>query len=252
MRATFERGDPAAPRGHALVFFRESSDLDRVRASYLVIAPIEMDLAKYVPPMFAAQLSGFMPSGPTALPLPPVPEPVASLEWLVRLADARDDDLLDGGSVDPDNPQRMMATTTELAAEYAALWSERATHLAEEPLALERSPTALPEVEDLLLSVMSDQEKVGRLAKLAGTLRYAVEVGDERLAGDTVGEMERVGRQLPSSYRLADLLAAARGPDVSNGRLLELYVERCYKLAAENYSELEQLDRQIAELSNTR
>ena len=98
---------------------------------------------------------------------------------------------------------------------------------------------------------MSDQEKVGRLAKLAGTLRYAVEVGDERLADDTVGEMERVGRQLPSSYRLADLLAAARGPDVSNGRLLELYVERCYKLAAEHYSELEQLDRQIAELTKT-
>jgi len=63
--------------------------------------------------------------------------------------------------------------------------------------------------------------------------------------------MERVARQLPSGYRAADLLAAARNPEPSGARLLELYVERCYKLAAEHYSELEQLDRQIAELTKT-
>jgi hypothetical protein len=95
---------------------------------------------------------------------------------------------------------------------------------------------------------MSDAEKVSRLAKLAGTLRYAVEGRDERLEADTVSEMERTGRQLPASYRLADLLAAARRPDASGARLLELYVERCYKLAAESYAELEELDRRIAEL----
>src|SRR5438477_12102804 len=144
MRATFERGDPAAPRGHALVFFRESSDPDRIRASYLVIAPIEMDLAKYVPPMFAAQLTGFVPSGPMALPLPPVPEPVESLAWLTRPAEARPDDLLDGGNVDPDNPQRMTLLTTELATEYATLWSERAARLTEESTIQSAEQTALP------------------------------------------------------------------------------------------------------------
>src|SRR5438105_15899271 len=170
MSATFQRGDPAAPRGHALVFFRDTSDPEQVRASYLVIAPIEMDFAKYVPPMFAAQLSALAPSGPTALPLPPVPEPVQSLAWLERLAEARDDDLLDGGSVDPALPQQMMLRTTELAAEYAAMWTERASRLAAEPRPVDE-PTAasLPDVDELLFSVMSDQEKVGRLAKLAGT-----------------------------------------------------------------------------------
>ena len=251
MRATFERGDPSAPRGHALVFFRETLDPDRVRASYLVFAPIEMDLAKYVPPMFAAQISGMMPSGPTALPLPPVPEPVDSLEWLERLAEARHDDLLDGGSIDPTNPQQMMVVTTELAAEYAALWTEHASRLTEAPAPLEAGPASLPDVDELLISVMSDSEKVGRLAKLAGTLRYAVEVGDERLANDTVADMERVGRQLPASYQLDRLLAAARDPDTSGGRLLELYVERCYKLAAESYTDLERLDREIAELTGS-
>jgi hypothetical protein len=249
MRASFERGDATAPRGHALIFFREALDPERLRASYLVIAPIEMDLAKYVPPMFAAQLSGLVPSGPTALPLPPVPEPVESVGWLERLAEARDDDLLDGGSIDPANPQQMMMATSELAGEYASLWAERAARLTEETAAPEAERAALPNVEDLLLSVMSDQEKVNRLAKLAGTLRYAVEITDERLAADTVAEMERVGRQLPPSYRLDDLLAAARRPDTSGSRLLELYIERCYKLAAESYDDLERLDRAIAELS---
>jgi hypothetical protein len=251
MRASFERGEASAPRGHALLFFRETVDPERIRASYLVIAPIEMDFAKYVPPMFAAQLSGLMPSGPAALPLPPIPEPVDSLAWLERLAAARHDDLLDGGRVDPANPQQMMLTTTELAAEYAALWTEHARRLADLPTEISQpaEPVALQDVEDLLLSVTSDAEKVGRLAKLAGTIRYAVEVRDEHLAGDTLAEMQRIGRHLPDSYRLSELLAAARLEGASGARLLELYLDRCYKLAAEQYAELEQIDRKIDELT---
>lgn len=248
MRASFRYGDQSAPRGHALVFFRETADPERIRASYIVIAPIEMDLAKYVPPMFANQISGLAPSGPTALPLPPVPEPVESVDWLERLAQVRNDDLLDGGQVDASSPQQMMIATTELAAEYATLWAEYAASFFETPPVGEEAPAALPDVDDLLVSVMNDSEKVGRLAKLAGTLRYAVEVSDNRLADETVAQMERVGRQLPESYRLSDLLAAARRPDEAGGRLLELYLERCYKLAAENYGELERLDREITKL----
>jgi hypothetical protein len=210
-----------------------------------------MDFAKYVPPMFAAQLSGLMPSGPAALPLPPIPEPVESLAWLERLAAARHDDLLDGGRLDPANPQQMMLTTTELAAEYATLWTEYARRLADLPAEISHpeDPVALPDVEDLLLSVMNDAEKVGRIAKLAGTIRYAVEVRDEHLAGDTLAEMQRIGRHLPESYRLTELLVAARREGSSAARLLELYVERCYKLATEQYTDLEQLDREIDELT---
>jgi hypothetical protein len=76
-------------------------------------------------------------------------------------------------------------------------------------------------------------------------------VRDERLASETVAQMERVGRQLPASYQFSELIAAARRPDASGARLLELYVERCYKLAAEDYAELQRLDREIAELSRT-
>jgi hypothetical protein len=116
---------------------------------------------------------------------------------------------------------------------------------------MENEPAALPDVDELLLSVMSDAEKVSRLAKLAGTLRYAIEGRDERLEADTVAEMERIGRQLSPSYRAAELPAAARRPDAAGAELLQLYIERCYKLAAERYAELEPLDRRIAELGGT-
>ena len=245
MRARFERGDSAAPRGHALIYFRDALDPSIVRATYVVVAPIEMDFAKYIPPMFAGQLSSMIPAGPAALPLPPIPETVDSVEWLERLAEARDDDLLDGGRVDGSSPQQLMLVTAEIAAEYANLCTERAARRAERPAA-EPEPAALPDVDELLLSVASDAEKVGRLAKLAGTLRYAVQVPDQYLADDTASQIDRLGRHLPDSYRVADLLAAARQPGPTGDRLLSLYVERCYKLAAEDYAELERLDREIA------
>ena len=55
MDLTFERGDPSRPCGHALLYFTTGSP-ERVLATYLVIPPIALNLAKYMPPMFAANL----------------------------------------------------------------------------------------------------------------------------------------------------------------------------------------------------
>src|SRR5207247_10986595 len=69
------------------------------------------------------------------------------------------------------------------------------------------------DVDDLLLQVMPDRDKVGRLARLTGTLRYAVDGGDTRQVEDTVGEMEQIGRHLSDKYRPAELIAAARSSE---------------------------------------
>ena len=72
---TFHAGDPDRPRGHALVFFRDGDAPDEVWATYLVVAPIKMDLGKYIPAAFASQLTGQLSAAaPSAYPLPPVPE----------------------------------------------------------------------------------------------------------------------------------------------------------------------------------
>jgi hypothetical protein len=103
---TFRAGDPDRPRGHALVFFRDADGGDGVWATYLVVAPIKMDLGKYIPAAFASQLAGQLTAaGPSAYPLPPVPEPFeGGLEALERLADLRHDDLLDGGTLRMSDP----------------------------------------------------------------------------------------------------------------------------------------------------
>ena len=55
MELTFERGDASRPAGHALLYFTTGMP-ERVLATYLVVPPVELNLAKYMPPMFAASL----------------------------------------------------------------------------------------------------------------------------------------------------------------------------------------------------
>lgn len=245
MEPTFERGDRSAPKGHALLYFRALHDPDAVWATYLVVPPIMMDLAKYVPPLFASQVPLQTSVGPTAYPLPPIPEQVAGLSWLREVARARDDDLLDGGTLDPGDVQRLMLATIEAAQSYGTLyaeWAARAPEPAEEALPDE------VDVDDLLYSVMSDSERVGKLAKLLGTLRYAVEGADRQAIEDTAREMEKVGRHLEARYRVEALLRAARQPGEVGWRLAQLYIERAYKLAAEDYAALEAIEQQIGQL----
>ena len=98
MQLAFERGDPKRPRGHAVVYFHAAADPQTILASYVVVPPISMDFSKFIPPMFAAQLPGILPSGPQVFPLPPIPEKVESMAWVEALAASREDDLIDCGS----------------------------------------------------------------------------------------------------------------------------------------------------------
>jgi hypothetical protein len=231
-----------------VVYFRASNDPNTVLASYVVVPPISMDFSKFIPPMFAAQLPGILPSGPQVFPLPPIPEKVESLGWIQAIAESRDDDLIDAGTVDPMDFQRLLSLMTDLASEYGQLYERRSPPAAPAP------EPDLPagsevDVDELFMSLMSDNEKVGRLAKMTGTVRYAVEGNDQALLDDTVGEMERVGRHLANRYRVGDLIAAARSPDPGNGRLAELLLQRCFKLAAEEYDALKALDTEIESLT---
>jgi len=246
MLLAFERGDPKRPRGHAVVYFRASSDPNTVLASYVVVPPISMDFSKFIPPMFAAQLPGILPSGPQVFPLPPIPEKVESMAWVEALAASREDDLINCGTVDPTDIQRLLTLMSEVANEYGNLYESRPPVEASGPPATtDDSPGGGVDVDELLMSVMSDSEKVNRLAKMTGTVRYAVEGKDETLLAETVQEMERVGRHLAFRYRVQELIAAASDPKPQSGRLAELLLQRCYKLAAEDYDALKALDAEI-------
>jgi hypothetical protein len=227
-----------------MVYFRAASDPSTVLASYVVVPPISMDFSKFIPPMFVAQLPGILPSGPQVFPLPPIPEMVESFEWIEALAESRNDDLLDAGSVDPLDFQRLLNVMTEVASEYGRMYENRppVEAGAPEPAAGDGSSV---DVDELFMSLMSDSEKVGRLAKTAGTVRYALEGNDQSLLEETIQEMTRVGRHLPDGYQVDALIAATRDPKPQSGRLAELLLERCYKLAAEEYDALKALDAEI-------
>jgi hypothetical protein len=246
---TFRAGNPDRPRGHALVFFRDSDSPDDVWATYLVVTPIKMDLGKYIPAAFASQLAGQLsPSGPSAYPLPPVPEKFeGGLAALERLAELRQDDLLDGGTLRMSDPLYALQPVTDIGAQYAERCASFVASSAEVVSAAESSAPGT-DVDDLLLQVMPDREKIGRLARLLGTLRYAIEGGDARQTEETVREMERVGRRLPDKYRSAELIEAARAPDPRGAQLAELYLERCYRLVDEDYTAIADLDTRIEQL----
>jgi hypothetical protein len=231
-----------------VVYFRATTDQHVILASYVVVPPISMDFAKFIPPMFAAQLPGIMPSGPQVFPLPPIPEKVESIAWVEALAASREDDLVYCGAVDPMDMQRLLTVMSDVAGEYGKLYESRAPVEASAPPSTSGDApgsSASMDVDELFMSVMNDAEKVNRIAKMTGTVRYAIEGNDQALLTETIQEMERIGRHLPFRYKIPELVEAARGPDPKNGRLAELLLQRCYKLAAEEYDALRALDAEI-------
>src|SRR5947207_9160606 len=152
MDLNFERGFADAPAGHALVYFTNPVD-GTTLATYLVVLPIALQLAKYVPPMFAAQLPMADLQGIGAVPLPPVPEPVESRSYLERLAELRRDDLISAGAATGTDFAGMMSPVAQIAQEYAQLYEQHTRQLPAE----QKSEDAVSEssVSDVIYDLMS-------------------------------------------------------------------------------------------------
>ena len=125
MAITFELGDPERPRGHALVFFRDAADPQKVAASYVVALPLDVDIGKYVPPFLAGQLEGMSMSDMSSFTFPPAPEAVdGGLEWVLDMARARDDDVLDGGVANLSDATSVMTSLGQVAQQYIQICRE--------------------------------------------------------------------------------------------------------------------------------
>ena len=55
MSLDFTYGNPVSPRGHALVYFSDVQE-QNYYASYIVLLPVTVDVAKYVPPFLMNQV----------------------------------------------------------------------------------------------------------------------------------------------------------------------------------------------------
>lgn len=248
MLLSFERGSAGEPKAHALVYFKSATAPDEIYASYLIVPPIAIDLMKYMPPMFAGNISMADMQSLAAIPLPPIPEKVTGLGYLRRLSERRDDDLLFLGTMNPTDIGAVMAQVSEAAQEYLRVCKASFEGLdarEEEPTI---SESVASSVEDVLYSFMSERDKLGEMAKLVGKLRYAMDGNDKALLEETAAEMEALSKRLPEKYRAGKIIGAAKTPGIRGRRLAELHVSRCYKLCDEDYRAVEEIDVQIREM----
>ena len=244
MALEFEKGDADNPTGHALVYFRAYDDESKIYATYLIVPPINIALAKYMPPMFASKISLTDVENVSSIPLPPVPEQVENLSYLKALAETRNDDLIHGGLIDASEVEKMLYTTSEVAQAYLQLYNSRP------PLSVsvEEGPGgegATTEVSEVLYPLMSDKDKLSELTKLTGSLRYAVEGNDSAYAQQVRQEMENLAKYLSEKYKVGELIEAAQTPGLVASKLSKLYTERCYKLCDEDYRTVAEIEEEI-------
>ena len=253
MEIRFERGSGDQPKGHALVYFRNSAGPDELWASYLVILPISVDLAKYVPPFLMNQVGELGPKGLSAFAFPPAPERLGSYTTLEELAARRDDDVLFAGDFDPANVTSAMMSINEAVEQYAELYSQFAgASLQAAEGDQEEGEGAGPGVSEVLYGLMSDNDRLGELSKLVGRLRFAVEGSDANLIEEAEEEIDLLARHLPDGHNVPRLIEAVKSGDSRDAELAELYVQRWFHLVREEYGKLGQVEERIKELEGGR
>ena len=165
MDFTFERGSADNPRGHALIYFQNSRDASELLATYLVILPIQVDVSKYVPPFLMNQLGEMGAKELSAFAFPPAPEVVSGMSYIQELAQAREDDIIFGGTISTMDVTSLLGTVNEAIGWYADLCSDQIQQPA--AIADEIGDDSLS-VNDVLYGLMSDQDKLNELTRLVG------------------------------------------------------------------------------------
>jgi len=215
-----------------------------------------LSLAKYLPSFLASQLSPEDLQDATnvpVMPIPPMLEEGSTLERLQMLADRRDDDVCDIGTVNPKDEGARMQLVAQGCQEYGQFYVNYASNFAQVPsieAIEEQASLALDDMdaEDLLIQTMTDRQRLAELGKLVGVARYALEGHDTQQLQETKLRMQRVAEPLAEKYRSAELMAAAFDPNDRGARLAELYLERAYKLLDEEYADIPGIERAIREL----
>lgn len=244
MELIFDLGDRAEPVGHALIYFR--ADDDSILATYVTVPPIAFNLSKYMPGFLAGAMQGMDLGGigdmMMATPMPPIPEPVNDIDYLLALGMHRKDDVVYGGGVVRGDPMRLAAETAEAARAYGEMYT-RSSHPEEREPKTEPA-IVVPDVSGY--ADLTERERLNELTMLTGRLR------DQAVSGADDSGLDRqltaLASFLPSKYRADRLIIAARRPGEQGQRLAELYLERSYKLFNEDYLDLERLDREIEAL----
>ena len=247
MDLQFERGDFENPRGHAIVYFRDSETGDSVSATYVVILPVSVEMAKYVPPFLAGQVESMGAADFSAFALPPAPERAGNLDELMQVAEYRDDDVIFGGVGDLNDAAELLNVVGEIVADYAGRYREKTDQLTSAAIGSAGEPGPRPGLDEVVYELMNESDRLAEITTLIGRLRYAVEGGDLADAARIEAEMRAVASRLPENRRAERLVQLAGDPSPEAARVARLYLDRAYGLLREDYLRVKHLDERIAE-----
>ena len=251
MDLTFDKGNPKSPKGHAFLVLSNSASPGEMWATYLVVLPISIDLAKYVPPFLMGQLGDTTDHDLSAFAFPPFPEKIESYDQLTELAAEREDDVILAGAIDLSDVVTTMSTVNEALQQYAD------TCASLEPEDEVEVEEAIDESEGLginevMYSLMNDGDKLSELTKLVGRLRYAVEGGEEVMVREAESDILTMSRLLPENHQIPRLLEVAKAGGNANAELAHLYLQRCFHILREEYANLSDLDSRIRLIESRR
>ena len=251
MILNFQRGDAAAPKGHALLYFQGSGEASKFYATYIVVLPISIDMVKYMPPFLAPHLSEFTTQELSAFAFPPVPENVENPARMEAIAQARGDDVLYGGEVDSSQIPNLLATVNEVVQAYGqAYLSHIQSSMPDEAQPIEEGSEGVG-VNEVLYQLMGERDRLAELSRLVGKLRFAVEGNDHRQVQEVQEEVQVLAKHLSERYNIGALVEAAKNPSRTGGELAHLCLERCYKLADEDYTRLKEIEDRIRTLEQS-
>ena len=109
MDLIFQKGSKESPKGHALLYFTNKDNSSEIWGTYIITLPIEVDIKKYMPPFLVNDNNAINSSDFNSFAFPPSPELIGTIENMEDLAELRDEDLIDGGSIDiNDSANNMM------------------------------------------------------------------------------------------------------------------------------------------------
>ncbi|MCZ6538952.1 MAG: hypothetical protein O6922_03900 [Chloroflexi bacterium] len=262
MTLEYHIGDPASPKGHALIYFRDGSNPDKVGAAYVVMLPVSVDISKYVPPFLAGQVEQLGTGDMSSFAFPPAPEPVPSESWLREIALHRGDDLLFGGVANLDDITSLMAAVADISSEYSAQYDSVASQKvgpgpqqAEDGTSGADSSTGAGEgapvedVHDVLYGLMAEVDLLTELTKLMGRLQYESSGGDGAGARESEAKIRAIGRHVPENRRIDLLVGAAIDGRPDSARRAQLYLERVFAMYREDYTRVHTIELEIKALA---
>jgi hypothetical protein len=199
-----------------------------------------------------------MGGGMSVVPIPPMLEDISDIDELRQMAEVRGDDLCDIGTIALSDDSQRLIFATEACTEYGQLYARYKDRwpapTAGTPRATSSesagSPAPLDEVDvdEVVTALLPERARLTEMSRLIGQARYALDVRDVRGLDQAAHELQRIGRTLPEKYRADRLVAAALRNDTEGPRLAELYLQRAFKLADEDYINIPPLDQQIRSL----